>query len=284
MTSPHPLPPRAARPASERLRWRALSRLEARFETPMAILGLIWLALFILDVTLGLDPLLAGVSTVIWILFVVDYGLRLLIAPDRLAYLRKSWLTALSLVVPALRIGGLAVSLRALRAARAAPGVRLVRAVGSLNRGMRALGSAMHRRGVAYVITLTIAVEFAGAAGMYALEPHAASPQGFTSYADALWWTAMILTTLGSAYWPQTPEGRILAFLISLYAIGVFGFITATLASFFVDRDADSKDTAVASAADVRALRDEISALRRELRGPPPGGEGTVVMAPNPGG
>jgi voltage-gated potassium channel len=218
------------------------------------------------------------VSTVIWILFVVDYALRLLIAPDRLAYLRRSWLTALSLVIPGLRIGRLAVVLRAARAARAAPGVRLVRALGSLNRGMRALGATMHRRGVAYVIALTVAVLFAGAAGMYALEPHAPSPQGFANYADAVWWTSMILTTLGSAYWPQTPEGRILAFLISLYAIGVFGFITALVASFFVDRDADSKDTAVASASDLRALRDEISALRRELRGPAPAGGGAAAI------
>jgi voltage-gated potassium channel len=44
----------------------------------------------------------------------------------------------------------------------------------------------------------------------------------------------MILTTLGSQYWPRTPEGRVLGFLISLYAFAVFGYFTALLASFFV--------------------------------------------------
>jgi voltage-gated potassium channel len=260
---------RARREPSARVRWRVLAQFETRFEPLMAILGLVWLALFVLDVTRGLDPLLTGLSTVIWFVFIGDYAVRLLVAPDRAAYLRRSWLTALSLVIPALRIGRLFAAVRMLRAARAVRGVRLIRAVASVNRGMHALGRAIRRRGVGYVVALTTAVTLAGAAGMYALEPHAPHGEGFDSYGDALWWTAMIVTTLGSAYWPRTLEGRILAFLISLFAIGVFGYITASLASFFVDRDAASADSDTARASELRALRREIRALRDELRDGP---------------
>jgi voltage-gated potassium channel len=76
----------------------------------------------------------------------------------------------------------------------------------------------------------------------------------------------MIMTTLGSAYWPRTPEGRILAPLLSLFAIGVFGYITASLASFFVDRDAAAADSATASESELRAIRRELRLLREELR------------------
>jgi voltage-gated potassium channel len=248
------------------MRWRLLARVEQRFEPVIAILGLGWLALFVVGMVHGLDPLLTGLTTIIWIIFILDFLVRLLIAPHRLRYLEHNWLTALSLIVPALRIARLAAILRALRVAPALPGVRLVRAVGSLNRGMHALARTMHRRGVSYVIVLTVAVTFAGAAGMYALEPHAANGNGFTSYGDAVWWTAMIITTIGSAYWPRTPEGRILAFLISLYSIGVFGFITATLASFFVDRDATTSNSGASSTADVDRVLREVCALRTELR------------------
>ena len=247
------------------MRWRVLAQFERRLEPVMAVLGLIWLGLFVLDVTRGLDPLLAGLSTIIWLAFIGDYAIRLLVAPDRLAYLRKSWFTALSLLIPALRVGRLLASLRVLRAARAVRGVRLIRAVASLNRGMHALGGAIRRRGVGYVAALTVAVTLAGAAGMYALEPHAAGNEGFSGYGDALWWTSMIMTTLGSAYWPRTPEGRILALLRSLFAIGVFGYITASLASFFVDRDAASADSDTASESELRAIRREIRLLREEL-------------------
>jgi voltage-gated potassium channel len=250
---------------SARLRWRTLRQFDRQLAMPMAILGLIWLGLFVLDMTVGLNPLLTGLSTTIWIAFIVDFTVRLMLAPERLRYVRRNWLTALSLLVPALRIGRLLVAARALRAVRAARGLRLVRAVTSLNRGMGALGATIRRRGVAYVVVLTIAVTLAGAAGMYALEPRGAADNGFTDFGDALWWTGMIMTTMGSAYWPRTPEGRILAFLLSLFAIGIFGYITATLASFFVDRDAAAPGASVANDGELRAIRRDVAAIRASL-------------------
>jgi len=35
-------------------------------------------------------------------------------------------------------------------------------------------------------------------------------------------------------------------FLLALYAFAVFGYVTATLATFFIDRDADSEEAKVA--------------------------------------
>ncbi|HEX6573389.1 MAG TPA: potassium channel family protein [Gemmatimonadaceae bacterium] len=243
-----------------------LQRLEQHLELPMAVLAVVWLALFIIEMIRGNSLLLMILSTAIWIIFVAEFLIRLLVAPDRWQFLKRSWLTIVALIVPALRVFRLASIVRAARAARAARGVRLIRAVGTLNRGMSALGATFRRTGILYVTGLIIAVCFAGAAGMYALEPHATDGSGFSSYADALWWTAMIITTLGSAYWPVTPEGRILAVLISLVAIGVFGYLTATLASFLVGRDAAATDGSTASGPDVRALQRDIAELRKEIR------------------
>lgn len=47
----------------------------------------------------------------------------------------------------------------------------------------------------------------------------------------------MLLTTMGSEYWPQTAEGRILCLLLSVYAFAVFGYVTAAIADYFVDTD-----------------------------------------------
>ena len=74
------------------------------------------------------------------------------------------------------------------------------------------------------------------------------------------------MTTMGSDYVPQTAEGRILFFLLALYAFTMFGYVTATLATFFVGQDADDDETEIAGAKSIDALRDEISALRAELR------------------
>jgi voltage-gated potassium channel len=81
-----------------------------------------------------------------------------------------------------------------------------------------------------------------------------------------LWWTAMVMTTMGSQYWPQTLEGRLLCLFLSLYAFAVFGYVTATLATFFVGRDAESSDAELAGAAQLAALREELRGLREDLR------------------
>jgi voltage-gated potassium channel len=114
------------------------------------------------------------------------------------------------------------------------------------------------------VILLTILVVFAGAAGMYAFENEI--PGGFDDYGEAVWWTAMIMTTLGSEYWPQTLEGRVLCYLLALYAFAIFGYVTATLATFFVGRDAESGEAELAGADELAALREELRALREEIR------------------
>ena len=91
-------------------------------------------------------------------------------------------------------------------------------------------------------------------------------PNGIKTYGDALWWTAMLLTSVGSDYFPQTLEGRVLCFIIALYGFAVFGYVTATLATFFVGRDAEDKDSEIVGAEDVMALKTEISALREEIK------------------
>jgi voltage-gated potassium channel len=101
---------------------------------------------------------------------------------------------------------------------------------------------------------------------MYAFES-GVREAGLNNFGTALWWTAMVLTTMGSEYWPTTPEGRLLCVLLALYAFTVFGYVTATLATFFIGRDAEDDQAELVSARSVVALRMEIAALREEIRG-----------------
>lgn len=242
-------------------RYELLRQLTAWLETPMLVLGFAWLVLLGVELIWGLSPGLEQASTVIWVIFILDFLLKLFLAPRKLAFLKANIITLVSLVVPALRLFRLA---RVFRAARAVRGLRLVKVVGSLNRGMKALGASFGRRGVGYVLALTAVVLLLGAAGMYAFEKDV--PGGLQTYAEALWWTAMLLTSMGSEYWPQTGEGRALCFLLALYGFAVFGYFTATLASFFMGRDAESPEAEAAGAAQVAALHEEVRQLRAELR------------------
>lgn len=247
-------------------RWEVLHQLEDFLETPMLFLGFVWLGLLVIELTGNLSPALQFMGGAIWVIFIIDFGLKFVLAPDKTDYLKANWLTALALVVPALRVFRIFRVLSILRAARAARGLRLFRVLSSANRGMRALGHTMQRRGVGYVTLLSVVVILLGAAGMYAFENNRPNGAGLQSYGEALWWTAMLLTSLGSEYWPQSAEGRVLCFLLALYGFAVFGYVTATIATFFVGRDAESDEAELAGAKSIEALRAEIAALRQEVR------------------
>lgn len=241
-------------------RFRLLHTVERFMESPMIFLGFVWLILLIVELIWGLTKPLEYLSLSIWFLFILDFVIKFILAPYKLTFMRKNWLTAISLMIPALRVFR---AFRIVRVARGLRGVRLVRVVSSINRSMRSLAATMKRRAFGYVSLLTLAVTFAGAAGMYAIEKPA---PGFENYGMALWWTAMRVITAGSEYFPVTPEGRGLAILLALYGYAVFGYVTAMLATFFIGRDAEEKSTPVAGAKDVAALKTEIRTLSRSIQ------------------
>jgi voltage-gated potassium channel len=244
-------------------RWNALEELDAWLQTPMLVLSFLWLVLVVVELVWGSFDALETFGTAIWIAFLVEFAVRLALAPGKVAFLSRNWITVIALIVPAFRLFR---AFRILRVARATRGLRLVRIVGTANRGMNALRASLSRRGLGYVTGLTVLVALLGSGGMLAFEPASQVDGGFESYADALWWTGMLLATMGSEFWPRTPEGRILCFLLAVYGFAVFGYITASFASFFVGRDAASEEGEVAGTREIAALRAEIAALRRDLQ------------------
>lgn len=243
-------------------RWITLRQLERWLDTPMALLGLLWLGLVVVELTAGSSRLLDTIGTAIWIAFIAEFLLRFSLAPAKWRFLKSNWLTLLALAVPAVRMFRV---LRIARAARALRGIRLVKIVGAANRSMNALRKSLRRRGAGYVAGLTLLVLALGAAGMLSFEPANQVEGGFASYPHALWWTAMLLTTIGSDYWPVTTEGRILALLLSIYALAMLGYIAAAFASFFVGREAEDSAGPVAGNKDIEKLSRQIAALRTEL-------------------
>lgn len=216
-------------------RLRLLVQLERLLDRPLVILSLVWVVIAVIELTHGLSRTGEIASIVIWIIFIADFLLKFAIAPRKLAFVRRNWLSALSLVLPAFRVLRVA---RAFRVARAARGLRLAKLLGSINRGIRALRRGLRRRGAGYVGAATLLVLLAGAAGMMAFEGTGPAGDAFRTYPDALWWTAMLMTTIASEKWPATGAGRALTLFLSLYSISVFGYITAMLASWFVEENA----------------------------------------------
>ena len=235
-----------------------LDHLQAMLEPLMVGLGLVFLALLLLDFA-GPDLSERGqrwlddAMTAIWIIFLADFVVRLVVAPSKLGFLRANWLGALSLVLPFLR------PLRVLRAARAVRSISLVRLLGGMNRGIRVLRRVTGGRQVAFVAALTGFVVLAGAVGARYFDR---DTEGATirTFGDSLWWAAALVTTVNSEKYAVSPEARVVAILMRVYAVSVFGLVTASIASYLIGASAESSGSG-----DVDALRTEIADLRREL-------------------
>ena len=129
-----------------------LVRIESMLEIPMTILGLVWLVLLILELLNKSTQFLERLGLVIWVIFILDFVVKLILAPAKLQYLKTNVITIVSLIVPAFRVFR---ALRLLRLLRFSRGLRLVKILGSLNRGMRAVSHTMKRRafGLSYLET-----------------------------------------------------------------------------------------------------------------------------------
>lgn len=248
-----------------RERFELLVNVSAVLEPIMVGLGIVFLGLLLMEFA-GVPLILFGanrmgdVMQAIWVIFLGDFLLRLVIAPDKAMFLRSNVLGALSLALPFLR------PLRAFRAARALRGFSLVRLLGGINRGMRALRRVTRGSLLVYVAALTVAVVFAGAVGvMHFDRGYPESP--VRTFPDALWWSATLVTTMNSELHVVSGEARLIALLQRLFALSIFGYITASIASYLIGVDSSAlrekeATTQAELVEEVRRMREEIESLR----------------------
>ena len=183
-----------------------------------------------------------------WALFAVDYGARLLLSRNRIRFARGNVLDLAVVALPLLRP------------------LRLLRLVALLSILNRATGGSMRGRVAVYIVGATSLVLFVASLAVLDAE-RGAKGATITTFGDALWWAMTTVTTVayGDRY-PITAEGRFIAGGLMLAGIALLGIVTASLASWLIDKVREVEEhTQAATRADVAALAAEVHALRHEL-------------------
>lgn len=230
-----------------------IARWDRRTEWPLAVAALAFLLAYAWPI---LDPDLAAgwktacewVVVLTWILFGVDYLVRLLIAERRWLYWWRHLPYFAMVVLPVLRPLQL---------------LRLVILLRALN---RRAANALRGRIAIYVVSATVLLVFTAA--LAELDAERGQP-GTTikSYGDALWWAITTITTVGygDAH-PVTAEGRFVAAGLMIGGIALLGTVTAYVASWLVERVQETEDSAQAQTdSDLLALQAEVRELRELL-------------------
>ncbi|CAN3128748.1 potassium channel family protein [Mycobacterium sp. smrl_JER01] len=225
-----------------------LQQWEKRSEWPLAGVALVFLVTYSIQV-LAQPPAPVGgalqlLNTVLYIAFVADYLIRLALADRRWRWFVRHLLDLAIVALPFLRP------------------LRLLRLVVLISAMHRAAGDAIRGRVAMYTVGGSILLIYVASLAVLDAERHAPGAE-ITSFGDALWWAMTTVTTVGYGdLAPVTTTGRVVAALLMVGGISLLGVVTATLASWIVQRVAE-EDTAnqAATAAQIDALRAEVRRL-----------------------
>jgi voltage-gated potassium channel len=215
-----------------------LERWERATGWPLTVASLAFLAAYAVpiirpDVPTALATGCRVTVVVTWALFVLDLLVRVALAKERGRYLLRHWFDVVVLAVPVLR------PLRLLR---------LVTLLSVLNR--HAI-NGLRGRIALYAGGGSLLLGFCGALAVLDAERGRAGAN-IETFGDAVWWAVVTMTTVGYGdRYPVTAEGRVAATVLMVAGIALLGTVTATLASWLVQR--------------VRADESETDQLRRDV-------------------
>jgi voltage-gated potassium channel len=201
------------------------------FQVVVLILSIIVLGALGVDTVFKLpkevSDILQTFDTLVCMLLLADFGMRFYKAESKLGFLKWGWIDLLASIpnVPFLRVGRLIRILRVIRLLRA---IRATQRVSSM-----LLKNKLHTGVTSVILTSFLLVTFCSI-GILICEQQDPNANIKTA-GDAFWWSVSTITTVGYGdVYPVTPEGRILAMVLMVSGIGLFGILSGLAASFFL--------------------------------------------------
>lgn len=181
-----------------------------------------------------------AVQWAMWVLFVIDYAVRLVMSPRRGRWFGRHLFDLAVICLPMLRL------------------VALFRVVN------RRATVGLRGRVVSYVAGGSLLLWFV--ASLAVLDAERLAPgANIRTFGQAAWWALATMTTVGYGdAFPVSTTGRVVAACLMVGGIALLGTVTATLASWLADRVRDDDASIDEVLAELRALRHEVNALRAE--------------------
>ena len=207
------------------------------------------------DLSPEMDGLINQIDFIVCIIFMGDFFYRLHRAPSKLKFLRWGWIDFISSIpmLSVFRGGNVIRIVRIFRILRAFRSVRILLKYLLKNRSQNTLVS---------VGAISCMVAMGGSMAILRLE-QAIPTSNIKTPSDALWWSIVTITTVGYGdRYPVSDGGRIVAAILMIVGVALFGTFTGFVASLFVEPDIKREENEVhALAQQIKALRGEIQAI-----------------------
>jgi len=228
----------------------ALERWETRTEWPLAAVALIFLCIYSAQVLLEppaeLHRLLSVINTVLYMTFVGDYIMRLRLADRRWRWFFGHLVDLAIVVLPFLRP------------------LRLLRLVVVFKVAQGAAGGVIRGRVIAYAACSSVLLIYISSLAVLSAERHQPGAN-ITSFGKAVWWAVSTVSTVGYGdQVPVTVTGRVVAAFLMVGGISLLGVVTATLASWIIQRVAEANtENRAATTAQIDVLQADLRRLTK---------------------
>ena len=220
------------------------------------------LAQIVFHVPPEVSLLLDRIDAFVCVVFLADFAVRFRRAPSKLAFMKWGWIDLIS-SIPAydfLRWGRMVRIIRIVRILRAFGSTR--RLVAALYRN-RTRSLALTTLLIAFVLVIFSSIAVLGFEGK--------NESSIRTPFDALWWAVSTMTTVGYGDTvPVTVEGKIVAMILMVAGVGLFGVLTGLFARLFIEPDLKKEDADISKLAmEIRLLRERIEKME-SVRAPIP--------------
>ena len=169
------------------------------------------------------SPLLTVAYWTIWAIFVIEYGVLLILAPARKRYARGNRLSAGIVVLSFPQLPGVMSFTRLVRL------TRILRLFLVAAKGFRTMRFAVSQKSFVYMLGTTVFLVMVAAQLLHMFEP---LPGGFT---DGLWWAVVTTTTVGYGdIAPKTGPDRLIAVVLMLVGTALIATIAASVSAYFI--------------------------------------------------
>ena len=194
------------------------------------------------DLSPSSEALTFALDMFIWALFATDLAIKIAIAPQRVKYIRQHWLKVMVVLIP------FTGPLRILRI---------------IVYGSRAYRGVVRLAHVDFLLVYAIGLVLLVTTIVTSVERGHDSQLG--TFPDALWWAVVTVTTVGYGdIVPVTQIGRAFAYVLMIGGIGLFGTLTANLASILTRKEDPGSAAFATLIEEVQSMRDELTRLREQ--------------------
>ena len=226
------------------------------------VLSILALLAFAIETIFKLDQstlqILGIADTAVCVIFFVDFFIQLFQAENKIKYMYTwGWLDLLS-SIPAIEV---------FRLGRAARIIRILRVIRSLKSAKFITKAILEKRSQsAILVVILISLVLVSVSSISILHFEKAVDGNIKTAEDAIWWSVVTITTVGYGdKYPITTEGRVIATILMIAGVGLFGTISGLVASKLISPQKSAHEIEVTDIhKDLEELRKMIEELKQD--------------------